>query len=154
MLNEWNLITFVCYLITGKVRLEKSPPSSILTYKVEAVWEEDKSDVPTNNREGHTTDPLSDVIFQIVPHKFDLVGVRRGRSVELYSTEESDPYLLDSIPNICYGTRKYPGWKKNSAFDVVKDPMLFGLDFNPQYGPEFITVDENRHIRIGDLYKG
>jgi len=133
----------------GKIQL-KETPSSTISYTVGSVWEEDKSAVPSNIRQG-CDEPLSDVVFQVVPNRQNLIGVRRGKSIEIYDNNEESPSLLDSIPNICYGSRNYEGWKKNSVFDAIKDPLLLGLDFNPQFAPEFISVDENRVVRIGDF---
>lgn len=139
------LILYFQYLI-GKVALEKTEPSSMLSYRVKSVWEED---LPTGGLD------VNDTIFQIVPtKKFDMIGVRRGKRIGIYNIEDEEPYLLESIPSIFYGTNEYNGWKQKGRLEVIKDPLLLGFDFNPQYVPEFITIDENMQIRICDISKG
>lgn len=121
----------------------------MLSYRVQSVWEEDISSVPVAAQGSDISDPLSNIVHQILSPAgtFDLLGVRRGKTIDIYSTKEDTPYLLDSIPNISYGINK------TFSKGYVPDPLLLGMDFNPMYSAEFITIDENLELRICDLTK-
>lgn len=116
------------------------------------MWQEDTG--VTYNPKCSSACPFNDLILQITPEEYTgLVGVRRGRSVQIYGTEEENPYLLESIPNVCYGTNEI-ATSFRKTINCLKDPLLLGLDFNPIFNPEIITVDENFVVRICNLHKG
>jgi len=135
------------------VTLEPSSSASMVAHKVGSVWEEDVANVPTNLRP-NSYDPLADVILQVVPSpRIDMVGVRRGKSVEMYTTDRI-PELFTSVPNICYGHRDYFGWHTYSKGKMPsKNPYLLSLDFHPYNGAELMTMDENFIIRWASLKK-
>lgn len=93
-------------------------------------------------------DPFDEIILEIVPNESNnLLGTRRGRSIQIYDTSEDTPVLLESIPNKYYGTKHYNDRPRRS----VANPLLRGFDFNSDYAPEIITIDENHVIRICNM---
>ncbi|CAL8082872.1 unnamed protein product [Orchesella dallaii] len=151
------------YVFVGKgsqlraVKLKTSSQASMFKYTIDSVWEESSNDVPSNAGNRGDSEPFSDLIFQIVPTRTnDILGVRRGKSINIYSTEETAPYLLESVSNTLYGTNEYypDSFPKNMAVGLIKDPLLLGLDFSPTCSSECITMDENWVVRICDFTQG
>ncbi|ODN05217.1 hypothetical protein Ocin01_01468 [Orchesella cincta] len=153
------------YVFVGKgsqlraVRLKAASRASMFNHTIDSVWEENPDDMPSNKRKsnGAEADPLSDLIFQLVPNNTsDILGVRRGKSIDLYNTEDDVPYYMESISNTLYGTEElYPeSFPKSRTLELLTDPLLLGLDLNPTYIPECITIDENWVVRICDFTQG
>lgn len=145
------LCAFYCIImLLGSVKLDNASSASIFSYKVDAIWEED--DMPVKLPECATRDPFDELIFQLVPNEYyQLLGVRRGRSIQVYSTEDEVPLFLESVPNLFYGTKDYFNKFGSHKKPCSQNPLLCGLDFNPTFGPEIITIDENGVVRVCDF---
>ncbi len=151
------LILFDCFImLSGAMKLDNANSASIFSYKVDTIWEE--NDTPMKLPEFAIRDPFDELIFQLVPNEYyQLLGVRRGRSIQVYSTEDEVPIFLESVPNLFYGTKEYVDKSGFQKKPCSQNPLLCGFDFNPTFGPEIITIDENGVVRVSDFnqrYKG
>jgi hypothetical protein len=133
------------------IGLKPSQKAQMLSYTVDSVWEEEE--VPSNIRpeRPEPNDALSDIIFQIKTDKRrNIIAVQRGRSIEIYE-QEGPPALLTSIPNLCYGTNDYLGWKGQLVPNAKVNPLLLSFDLNPHFPAELVTIDENGIIQFLDF---
>lgn len=132
----------------GAIQLKQSQPSSIFSYSIESIWDSHPHSPMTSSGDN---DPFNDQILQIIPNqRSKLLGVRRGRSIQIFDSEEPDggPVLLDTIPNTLYGTSNYYQVERKIS---ARNPLFRGIDFNPTFSPEIISIDENLVIRVCNM---
>lgn len=154
-----------CYFSSaGQIDLSRSPKGSMLSRRVGCIWEEEDESVPKNREKRYkhskgeisTLGPLCDVVLELISvPKMDILGARRGKSVNIYGVEGEYPVLLESVSNINYGWFDGDHLNEYTKSGMkVTDPVLLGFDFNPYFCEEVITVDENMLVRICDFTKG
>jgi len=134
------------------VSLKPSKSTQMLSYCVNFIWEEDQIPSNVNSCKAEPDDGQSSQIYQIKTlRRRNQVGVRRGKSIEIYIADDI-PSLVASIPNVGYGNTKYVGIRE---FKPVKpSPLLTSFDLNPHFPSQLVTMDENGVIQFIDVNDG